>query len=41
MILGNAGLKVRLLLFRAWRDDAHGHSLQGGATRLWMKTDGL
>ncbi len=41
MILGNAGFRVRLFFFRARRDDTHGHSLQGGATLLWMKTDGL
>jgi len=38
-ILENAGFRVRLFLFRARRDDAHGRSLQGGATLLWMKTD--
>ncbi len=37
----NAGFRVRLFLFRARRDDAHGHSLQGEVTRLWVKTDGL
>ncbi len=31
MILENAGFRVRLFLFRARHDDAHGHSLQGGA----------
>ncbi len=31
MILGNAGIRVRLFLFRARRDDTHGYSLQGGA----------
>jgi hypothetical protein len=31
MILGNAGIRVRLFLFRARRDDTHGRSLQGGA----------
>ncbi len=40
-IFEDAGFRVRLFIFRARRDDAHGRSLQGGATLLWMKTDGL
>ena len=36
-MLGNEWFRVHPFSFRARRDDAHGHSLQRGATRPWMK----